>query len=355
MHSVTARNSAGGCDVRAWWYLWLALIVCGTDAFAQAPLRPTGPEPAEHVTSVPPDVSVGQSATVFRSGVDLVSLNVVVTDAEQQFVTGLSVSDFAVFEDGVQQDLSFFAASAVPIDLAILLDTSASMMDKIQTVQEAAIGFASSIRPGDRITVVDIKDTVRILHPLDSNAAAARAAIRGTTTRGGTALYNGLYMTLKELMKYQRTNGEIRRAAIVVLSDGDDTASLVNFDDVMDTAKRSGIALYTIKLQSPHLVRRAKAIGTRHFSESEFAMKSLAQETGARAFVPGDISELAGVYGLIAKELANQYALGYTSKNRRVDGSYRRVIVRVAEPGARIRTRAGYVASSSAAQISESR
>jgi Ca-activated chloride channel family protein len=77
-------------------------------------------------------------------------------------------------------------------------------------------------------------------------------------------------------------------------------------------------------------------------------MKSLAQETGARAFTPTDISELAGVYGLIAEELANQYALGYTSKNRRVDGAYRRVIVRVDEPGARIRTRAGYTASSSA-------
>jgi Ca-activated chloride channel family protein len=312
--------------------LVLVLITWATHAFAQA--------------VAPPDSGVGQSASIFRGGVDLVSLNVVVTDDEQKFVTGLSVDDFAVYEDGVQQDLSFFAASSVPIDLAILLDTSASMVDKMATVQEAAIGFASSLRPGDRLTVVDIKDTVKILHPLDGDAVAADAAIRGTTARGGTALYNDLYMTLKELMKPQRANGEIRRAAIVVLSDGDDTASLVSFDDVMDTAKRSGIAVYTITLQSPYRMRRARATGNRHFSESEFAMRSLAQETGARSFVPSSVSELAGVYGLIADELANQYALGYTSKNRRADGAYRRVVVRVAEPGTRTRTRSGYVASS---------
>jgi VWFA-related protein len=86
--------------------------------------------------------------------------------------------------------------------------------------------------------------------------------------------------------------------------------------------------------------------GHRYFSQSEFAMKSLAAETGARAFFPSEIRELAGVYDAIAQELANQYALGYSSKNPRRDGAYRRVIVRVAErPDARVRTRSGYLAT----------
>jgi len=283
-------------------------------------------------------------STVFRGGTELVSLNVVVTDPQQKFVTGLSQGDFSVFEDGVQQDLSFFSASAVPIDLAILLDTSASMTDKMKTVQEAAAGFASSIRPGDRVTVIDIKDGVRVVHPLSEDLAGAHEAIRRTTARGSTSLYNGLYMTLKELAKNRRGNGEVRREAIVVLSDGEDTSSLLSFEDVMDVAKQSGVAIYTITLKSPYLVRMARLSGSRSFSESEFAIKSLAQETGAKAYTPMEVTELAGVYDSIAKELASQYSLGYTPKNPRAGGTYRRVIVRVGQPGASTRTRAGYVA-----------
>ena len=286
----------------------------------------------------------GDPSTVFRGGTELVSLSVVVTDPQQKFVTGLAQGDFSVFEDGVQQDLSFFSATAVPIDLAILLDTSASMTDKIKTVQEAAVGFAASVRPGDRLTVVDIKDGVRVLHPLSEDVAGAHEAIRRTVARGSTSLYNGLYMTLKEIVKQRRNNGEVRREAIVVLSDGDDTSSLVSYEDVMDEAKRSGVSIYTITLKSEYIVRLAKQNGERTFSEADFAMKSLAQETGGRSFTPMQVTELAGVYDMIAKELASQYALGYTPKNPRSDGKYRRVIVRVSQPGTSTRTRAGYVA-----------
>jgi Ca-activated chloride channel family protein len=284
-----------------------------------------------------------EPATLFRSGVDLVSLSVVVTDSQGKFVGGLSGDEFAVFEDGVRQGVGFFAATPVPIDLAILLDTSASMTDKIATVQQAAVGFTGSVRPGDRVTIVGIKDAVRILHPLNEDVAAARTAIAGTRAGGNTSLYNALYMTLKEMIKHRRAEGEVRRQAIVVLSDGDDTTSLVGFDDVMALVGQSGVAIYTITLRSPLVVGN---LFTPRGSQarSDFSMKELAQETGARAFFPGDIKELAGVYGTIAEELANQYLLGYTSSNSRLDGAYRRVQVRVERPGARTRTRTGYFA-----------
>ena len=281
--------------------------------------------------------------TTFRSGVDLVALSVVVTDGRDKFVSGLSAADFSVVEDGVPQQLSFFSATAVPMDLALLLDTSASMIDKMSIVHEAATGFVSSARPGDRVTIVDIKDGVRVLHPLDEDLDGARAAIRTTSARGGTALYNALYMTLKDLVKLRRTNEEIRRQAILVLSDGDDTASLVGFDDVMDVAKQSGIAIYTITLRTA--LQRLLAYDRHTAVAGDFGMRALAQETGARAFFPGAATELAGVYGIIAGELARQYSLGYMSTNTRRDGAYRRVTVRVTQPGMRTRTRTGYVAS----------
>jgi VWFA-related protein len=310
-------------------------------AATATPVQPTATPSAGPASSG----STGAAGTVFRTGVDLVAFNVVVTDPQQKFVTGLGVQDFAVFEDGIKQDVSYFAASKVPLDLAILLDTSASMTDKIQTVQQAAIGFTNTLKPGDRAMIVDIKDATKIMQGLTEDLPAATTAIRATAAKGGTALFNGLYLTIKELVKERRTNGDVRRQAIVVMSDGDDTASLISFDDVMDVAKQAGISIYTITLRSKYLLQAASQSGRRYFSQSEFAMKSLAQETGARSFFPSDIAELSGVYGSIAEELSTQYAIGYTSKNPRHDGQFRRVIVQVAEhPGVRTRTRSGYTA-----------
>lgn len=277
----------------------------------------------------------------FRSGVDLVSLNVIVTDNRDRFVTGLAQKDFAVFEDGIQQDLSFFAATNVPLDLAILLDASSSMSDKLATVQEAAVGFASHLRPGDRVTVVGIKDSARTLHDLDGDIAGACEAIRRTTASGGTALYNGVYTTIKQMQKvHAEDNGQMRRQAIAVLTDGEDTTSIVSFDDVLALAKQAGIAIYTIALKSPY--PSAVLTAVRNSAESDFAMKTLAQETGARSFFPTDISQLSGVYTMITQELSNQYALGYSSTNPRLDGSFRHIFVRVDEPNVRARTRSGY-------------
>ena len=183
------------------------------------------------------------SGGTFTGSVDLVALNVTVVDNQKQFVSGLTANNFAVFEDGIQQDVSFFATEALPLDLAMLLDTSASMYGKLATAQQAAIRFASSIRPIDRLLVVDVKETSKILSPLSSDRKAAKDAILSTTARGGTALYNGLYATLREMARQRRGESDMRRQALVVLSDGDDTSSLVSFDDVMDLARQSGISI----------------------------------------------------------------------------------------------------------------
>lgn len=290
--------------------------------------------------------SVGQDGSAtFKGAVDLVALNVVVVDKQQQFVTGLTAGNFAVYEDGVQQDLSFFAADEVPLDIALLLDTSASMHDKLATAQQAAVRFVSALRPVDRLLVVDIKETSRILAPLSHDLQAAKEAILRTSADGGTALYNGLYATLREMRKQRRNEADMRRQALVVLSDGDDTSSLMSFDDVMDLAKESGISIYTIMLNSGTAADQNDRRRHPFFSKSEYGMKALAQETGARSFSALQIHDLAGGYKSIGHELASQYALGYTSNNPRRDGAYRRVVVRIVDrAGAQPRTRAGYFA-----------
>jgi len=242
--------------------LALGCVLVATNLFAQALLHSEDDAlpPATSTSNAASSAAPASTTPTFRSGVDLVALTVVVTDPQRHLLTGLGEQDFVVLEDGVQQDLSFFAANRVPLDLSLLLDTSASMSDKMTTMQEAATGFASTLQPGDRISIVDIKDTVKVLHPLDDDLDGARAAIRSTTARGGTALYNGLYMTLREMMTKRRTSGDdVRRQAIAVLTDGDDTASLVSFDDVLDVAKQAGISVYTIALRSSIDIRDAGA------------------------------------------------------------------------------------------------
>ncbi len=271
----------------------------------------------------------------FRGGIDLVSLNVTVTEG-LKYVTDLNQEDFEIYEDGVRQPISFFSRTPQPIALAILLDTSASMEEKLPTAQEAAVGFARRMKKGDEIEVIDFDSQVRVLEPFTSDVTALERAIRQTTVNGSTSLYNAIYIALKELKKQRAQSAEeIRRQAVVVLSDGDDTSSLVEYDEVLDQAKRSETAIYSIGL-------RQGAEGKREFREAEFVLRQLSQETGGRAFFPGSVSELPRIYDQISEELASQYMLAYTSKNNLRNGAWRRIIVRVSRPGLAARTRQGY-------------
>ena len=134
-----------------------------------------------------------------------------------------------------------------------------------------------------------------------------------------------------------RADRDLEREAIVVLSDGDDTSSLVAYEEVLDLAKRSETAIYAIGLKQ-------NDGGRRDFKEAEFVLKQLSQETGGRAFYPGSVAELPKIYELIAQELSSQYAIGYVSKNTARNGSWRKLSVRVNRPGLIGRTRQGYYA-----------
>jgi Ca-activated chloride channel homolog len=299
---------------------------------------PAAPAPQQATPVPPPPAAPAGQRPAFRVGIDIVSLSVTAVDGANRYVTDLEQPDFSVFEDGIKQEVTFFSRRQQPIALSLLLDSSASMEDKLPTLQTAATNFVKRLRPNDMAQVIDFDSRVEVRQAFSGNHADLQAAIDQMVAGGSTSLHNAVYIALKELRKVRAVAEEdVRRQALVVFSDGEDTSSLVSFEEVLDLAKRSETSIYAIAL-------RGVDTQTKGFREAEFVMRTLAQETGGRAFFPARIEDLAGVYSQIADELASQYTIGYSSKNGRRDGAWRRVVVQVTRPSVTPRAKKGYFA-----------
>jgi Ca-activated chloride channel family protein len=221
------------------------------------------------------------------------------------------------------------------------------MEDRMSVAQDAAIGFIRKLRPTDLGEVIGFDSRAEVLQKFTNNPAELEHAIRKTVAGGSTSLNNALYISLKGLKKVPvQQEEEVRRQAIVLLSDGEDTSSLVTFEDVLDLARRSETAIYSIGLMED-----ASTGGqSKGFREATYALRQLSSDTGGRAFFPPDVKALASVYGQIYDELSSQYTIGYTSKNPRRDGAWRRLVVRVTRPNVQARTKQGYFAPMSSSR-----
>ena len=291
-------------------------------------------------TALAAPLAIRAQQPAFRSAIDVVSMNVTVTDSSNKYITDLTENDFEIFEDGVKQELTLFNRSNLPVALSLLIDTSSSMEDRMATAQDAAIGFIRKLRPTDLGEVIGFDSRAEVLQKFTSNTAELEQAIKKTVAGGSTSLNNALYISLKGLKKIPiRQEDEIRRQAIILLSDGEDTSSLVTFEDVLDLARRSETSIYAIGLMEETAGGQSKG-----FREATYALRQLANDTGGRAFFPADMKSLSAVYGQIYDELSSQYTIGYTSKNSRRDGAWRRLVVRVARPNVQARTKQGYFA-----------
>jgi VWFA-related protein len=293
-------------------------------------------EQAEESAPTQQDQNVDEGRYQFRVTVDLISLNVTVTDARNRFITDLGRDDFRVFEDGVHQDLSVFSQEDLPLRMILLLDSSASMEEKIGSAQQAAIRFVGEMKDDDLTEVIEFASKAHIIQAFTGDTEKLSEAILRTQAGGTTSLYNALYIALKDL---SRRRSDIRRQAIVVLSDGEDTSSLVTFEQVLELTKETDVTIYTISL------RREGAQKGKYFSEAEHVLKKLAEETGGQWFFPGHMDELESTYARISRELKSQYNIGYFSNNTRRDGTWRRVVVQTAsDEGLLVRTKLGYYA-----------
>jgi len=280
------------------------------------------------------------AAQVFRGGTDTVFLSVTVTDPSQKLVTGLEEQEFRIFEDGVPQDITIFARDRQPISLSILIDTSTSMEPKLINAQDAATGFVSKLAASDVAQLIEFNSDTTIRQTFTGDQAQLEQAVRKLRAGGSTSLYDALYIALDELKRARATAtpDAMRRQAIVLLSDGADTTSHVSYENVVEQSKKLDVIVYAIGLRDKEPQPR------RVYNEAEFVLRTLSQQTGGRAFFVDDPMQLPGIYGQIADEIANQYIVGYTSKNPKRDGAWRKVAVQVQRAGATARTREGYYA-----------
>jgi Ca-activated chloride channel family protein len=277
-----------------------------------------------------------RQAAQFRVSVEMVSLSVTVFDKKQRLVTDLEQENFAIYEDGVAQRIRVFSKEDLPLRMVILLDTSASMGRRMELAQEAAVRFARSLKEGDQVKVIEFNTRVLTLAEFTTDFEKVEEAIRATKAEGATSLYEALYIALRSLSR--RRQGD-ERQAIVILSDGNDTRSLVTFEDVRQLARRTDVLIYTISL------RGSKAdLKKQKYSDAKYELEKLSGETGGSSFAPEQSKDLSGVYERIATELKSQYNIGYVSTNTKTDGAWRRLQIRCDREDSVVRSRIGYYA-----------
>jgi Ca-activated chloride channel family protein len=266
----------------------------------------------------------------FNVKVNRVVLNASVFDKEGNFVKGLSKDDFVLTEEGAHREIVDFAQETRPILMGILLDVSGSMQDNMAVAQKAASSFVDTLRDNDRAMLVEFSEKVYMLSDLSNDKKHLKKLLDSTKALGGTSLYDALHATIRRLSRIQA------RKAIVILSDGDDTNSLLDYKRILEEAKGSDTIIYAI------------ALGTA-FSDvaAHGKLKDLAEQTGGGYYRASKASQLEGVYSKIADELRDQYYLTYASENETFDGRFIPIEIKAKGKDLEVRARKGYFAVAS--------
>jgi Ca-activated chloride channel family protein len=267
----------------------------------------------------------------FRTGTEIVSLFVTVTDGRQRLVPDLVRDDFTVFDDGRPQPIVFFENEVQPITVVVMLDTSASMTGAISLLRDAAEQFLIRMLPDDRGKVGAFNDKIEVTAGFTGDRDDLVGALRDLDYGNATRLYDALVLSLDEL------RGIEGRRVILVFSDGEDTASRARLGQVVDRARAEEVMVYAIGLEVEYFngVRMVR-------SRPDDGLRRLAEETGGGYFELEKTADLAPTFTRVAQELHSQYVVGFTPTN--LDGKVHRLEVKLRDGGMTARARRSYVA-----------
>ena len=264
----------------------------------------------------------GQEEAQTKITLDVTRVNILftVTDKKGRFVTDLTKEDFQVFEGKKPQTIQEFTAeSDLPLRLAVLVDTSNSIRSEFRFEQEAAVRFMQSVlRPKtDRMMLVSFDSAAELVSDLTSDMKALEKGIKGMHPGGGTALYDAIYFASKEKLMMDQPRDKFRRAMIVI-SDGDDTASRTTRDQALEMAQKADVVIYAISTNTK-----------RDDQDGDKILRYFTDETGGQAFFPFKVEDLDQNFENIANELRHQYNAFYRPEPLKADGLYHQVQVKV--------------------------
>ena len=277
---------------------------------------------------------------------DLVVLHVTVADEQGQFVSDLQAGQFSVFEQNIEQKLSFFSRDDIPVTMGLVIDNSGSMREKREQVNAAAMTFVRTSNPQDEAFVVNFNDEYYLDTDGDftSDQANLHDALARIDTRGSTALYDAVIGSLAHLKK-----GHKDKRVLLLVTDGDDNASEKTFEDTIKRRRNPTPTIYAIGVFSEDDLEHDKKMVRR----SKKVLSQLAEATGGQAYFPDNLDQVTPICEQVAHEIRNQYTIGYYPANTTSDGTFRPVQVKVIPPNGRgklsVRTRTGYYAPKASA------
>jgi VWFA-related protein len=349
-----------------------------------APMGPAVNTPADAAAATPdPGPEEVAEGDVIRVNTALVSVPVSVLDRQGRFVANLNREDFSVFENGVEQPIAYFEPAEKPFTVALILDTSPSTHFHLWEIKEAAIAFASQLRPQDRVLVVSFNEQVLLLTEATNDMGKVSAVIsENATTGNATRLYDALDLVIKE-----RLNKIKGRKAIVLFTDGVDTASyLASYQSTLREVEELDALIYPIQYDTSDYQKAMQNAGTvtvvtsssnwpfgsstttqtisngqanggtpmpgttkADYERADKYLHELADKTGGRLNQANDTKQLAQAFTRIAEELRRQYSLGYYPQSPEgQSGERRQIKVRVHQPNLAVRARDSYLRASSA-------
>lgn len=288
---------------------------------------------------------------VFKAGVDLVQVAATVTDGDGRFITGLTKDDFVVYDDGKRQEVVMFGNERVPVSLGLLLDVSGSMTeDRMATARLAINHFAFSLLgQDDELFLTEFAGTARMLQPWTRDREAFSGALAGVRAtplppvgstgisgNWGTAVFDAVDMSLGFAAE-----GVYQKKAVLVITDGIDTSSRRSSSEVQKAIRASGILVYALAVDASD---EPGPFGVVDDGVDDKALRKLTDDTGGRTEVVKGFKNLAEATARLADEFNRQYVIGYAAPTSR-EGRWHSIKVEVRKRGAKVRARAGYVAS----------
>ena len=319
--------------------------IFGASFASRAQVRPTISQPKPTVSPTPPVKT--KDDEVIKVETDLVTLTATVIDKNGRYRADLKQPDFTIYEDGAKQELAYFnTGDRVPVSLGIVFDTSGSMEDKIEGVEDAVEHFVKSVSPNDEIFLVRFSDDAELVQDFTDDRKKILRAVESLKPRGSTALYEAVTLGLQKVKQ-----GRHKKRALLVLTDGNDTASSINLQTVLSLARKSEVIIYALGIGHGEKGSVHSGIFDSQMQDTVDmrALRSLAEATGGSAYYLENAHEdgrdrIDEAAEEVAAELKQQYTLGYYPANQKKDGAFRQIVVEVKDKSLRVRTKRGYYA-----------